>query len=122
MNIISFFESDYNFSATLAKVCDVESDNLFFINKTDSLKGYSNREAIIIIDLGDYKNSLAQMIKGIRDYGSFPVYGLISKMDIKTQKYATEIGFDMIMTKTNFLHNIKTIKKQILNNSKTPKF
>ena len=122
MNIISFFESDYNFSATLAKVCDVESDSLFFINKTDSLKGYSNREAIIIIDLGDYKNSLDQMIKGIRDYGSFPVYGLISKMDIKTQKYATEIGFDMIMTKTNFLHNIKTIKKQILNNSNTPKF
>ena len=122
MNIISFFESDYNFSATLAKVCDINSDNLYFENTLDSLKDYSNQtDNVIIIDLSDHKKSLEAMIQNIRSSGSFTVYGLISKMDIKLQKHATEIGFDMIMTKSNFLHNLKTIKKQILNSSKPSK-
>ena len=61
------------------------------------------------------------MIEKIRNSGSFVVYGLISKMDIKLQKQAIELGFDMVMTKSNFLHNFKTIQKQILNISKPSK-
>ena len=38
-------------------------------------------------------------------------------MDIKIQKKAIDIGFDIIMTKPTLLINIKTIKKQIKNNS-----
>ena len=122
MNIISFFQSDYNFSATLAKVCDVSADRLFFENKLDSLKKYSNQNhKVIIIDLSDYRDSLEMMIEKIRNSGSFIVYGLISKMDIKLQKQAIELGFDMVMTKSNFLHNFKTIQKQILNISKPSK-
>tara|TARA_B100001123_G_C14986047_1_gene897644 strand:- start:165 stop:536 length:372 start_codon:yes stop_codon:yes gene_type:complete len=122
MNIISFFQSDYNFSATLAKVCDVSADSLFFENKLDSLKKYSNQNhKVIIIDLSDYRDSLEMMIQKIRNSDSFIVYGLISKMDIKLQKQAIELGFDMVMTKSNFLHNFKTIQKQILNISKASK-
>ena len=122
MNIISFFQSDYNFSATLAKVCDVSADRLFFENKLDSLKKYSNQNhKVIIIDLSDYRDSLEMMIEKIRNSGSFIVHGLISKMDIKLQKQAIELGFDMVMTKSNFLHNFKTIQKQILNISKPSK-
>ena len=32
MKVISFFDSDYNFSATLARICDIESDQLLFIS------------------------------------------------------------------------------------------
>jgi len=113
MNIFAFFESDYNFSAMLAKICDIESDSLIFMDKVNSLQKYPNKEsAIIIIDIDDYKNSLDELINGLRKNGSYPVYGLISKMDIEIQKYATKIGFDIVMTKSNFLHNIKTIKKK----------
>ena len=52
MNIIAFFKSDYNFSAMLAKICNIESDNLFFMDKANSLKGYAEQEStIIIIDI-----------------------------------------------------------------------
>ena len=51
MNIFAFFESDYNFSAMLAKICDIESDNLIFMDEVKSLQKYPNKEsAIIIID------------------------------------------------------------------------
>ena len=113
MNIIAFFKSDYNFSAMLAKICNIESDNLFFMDKANSLKGYAEQEStIIIIDIDDYKNSLDQLIEDLRKNGSYPIYGLITKMDIKIQKYAIKIGFDIVMTKANFLHNIKTLKKK----------
>ena len=81
----------------------------------------SAKHKVIIIDLSDYKDSLEVMIQKIRNSGSFIVYGLISKMDIKLQKQAIELGFDMVMTKSNFLHNFKTIQKQILNISKPSK-
>ena len=123
MTIISFFESDYNFSAKLAKVCDSQSNKLFFLSGSEFLEDYldKNNNSIIIIDIDDYENSLNDLIKGIRKYVDFPIYGLKTKMNIKMQKYATEIGFDIVITKSNFLHNIKTIKKQILNASRISK-
>ena len=118
MKIISFFNSDYNFSATLAKICDLESNELTFISDVNSLKTYNiSKHDIVIIDFDDYKDSIDNIALLIKAYGNYPIYGLIDKMDIKIQKKAIDIGFDIIMTKSTFLINIKTIKKQIENNS-----
>ena len=118
MKIISFFNSDYNFSATLAKICDLESNELTFISDVNSLKTYNfSKHDIVIIDVDDYKDSIDNIALLIKAYGNYPIYGLIDKMDIKIQKKAIDIGFDIIMTKSTFLINIKTIKKQIENSS-----
>ena len=72
----------------------------------------------IIIDIDDYRECLKKTVGNIKNYIDYPIYGLISKMDREIQKNTIEIGFDIIMTKSNFLYNIKTIKKQIINASR----
>ena len=119
MIFISFFDSDYNFSATLARICDIESDKLFFISDVKSLSKHNfSEESIIIIDIDDYKNSISKIALSIKNYTNCPIYGLINTIDIKIQKKATEFGFDIIMSKSTFLISLKTIKKQIKNNYK----
>ena len=119
MKIISFFDSDYNFSATLARICDIESDQLLFISDVQSLNNHSFfDEGIIIIDVDDYRNSIDGIALSIKNYTNCPIYGLINTIDIKIQKKATEFGFDIIMSKSTFLISLKTIKKQIKNNYK----
>ena len=116
MKIILFSKSDYNFSAQLAKICDLDSDQLFFLNefKFLSKNSYEN-DSIIIIDLDDSYESLDSIVEDIRFFSSAPLYGLMEKMDIKIQKNATRVGFDMVMTKSMFIYNIKTIRIQIKN-------
>ena len=120
MKIISFFNSDYNFSAKLARICDIELNELLFENKPKSIKKHkSSNPGVIILDIDDYRDCLNETVKGIRTHIDYPIYGLISKMDKKIQKNAIEIGFDIVMTKSNFLYNIKTIKKQVINASRS---
>ncbi len=118
MKIIVFSESDYNFSAKLAKICDLESDELLFLNKFDSLDSFDNKNTLLIVDFNDYKNHLDLIINLIKSRTNFPVCLLADKIDSKFQKKSTSIGFDIVMAKSIFLMNIKTIKNQIINNSK----
>ena len=118
MKIIVFSESDYNFSAKLAKICDLESDELLFLNKFDSLDSFNNKNTLLIIDFNDYKNHLDSIIDLIKSKTNFPVCLLVDKINSKFQKKATSIGFDIVMSKSIFLMNIKTIKNQVINNSK----
>ena len=119
MKIISFFNSDYNFSAKLARICDIELNELLFENDPKNIEKYkTSGPGFIIIDIDDYRECLKETVENIKNYIDYPIYGLISKMDRKIQKNAIEIGFDIIMTKSNFLYNIKTIKKQIINASR----
>ena len=119
MKIISFFDSDYNFSATLARICDIESDELLFISDIKSLgKDSFNQEGIVIIDIDDYRESIDEIALSVKSKITYPIYGLINKMDIAIQKKSLTIGFDAIMTKSTFINNIKTIKKQIKNSYK----
>ena len=118
MKIIVFSESDYNFSAKLAKICDLESDELLFLNKFDSLDSFNNKNTLLIIDFNDYKNHLDSIIDLIKSKTNFPVCLLVDKINSKFQKKITSIGFDIVMTKSIFLMNIKTIKNQVINNSK----
>ena len=119
MKIISFFNSDYNFSATLARICDIGSDELLFVSDIKSL-GSDNfdTEGIVIIDIDDYRESIDEIALSVKSKITYPIYGLINKMDIEIQKKSLTIGFDAIMTKSTFLNNIKTIKKQIKNSYK----
>ena len=120
MKIISFFNSDYNFSATLAKICNLESDELLFVTNIESLgKDNFRDEGIVIIDIDDYRESIDEIALSIKSKITYPIYGLVNKMDIEIQKRAITIGFDAIMTKSTFVNNIKTIKKQIKNSYKT---
>ena len=120
MKIIAFFDSDYNFSARLAKICDIDSNELIFLNGFNHLVQYKDKKSntLIIIDIDDYKDSLDDAINDIKAHVDFPIYGLIDKMNIKIHKHATKIGFDIIMTKSMFLYNIRTIKKQLKNASR----
>ena len=117
MRIILFSESDYNFSAKLAKICNLESDELLFFDNFNSLQSFKNQNNILlIIDFNDYKNKLDLIINLIKSISSFPVCVLVDKMDPKIQKEITKMGFDIIMSKAMFLMNIKTIKSQVNNN------
>ena len=119
MKIILFSESDYNFSAKLAKICNFESDELFFFDNFDSLKSFKNQNNILlIIDFNDYQNDLNLIINLIKSIANFPVCVLVDKMESKIQKKITTMGFDIVMSKTIFLMNIKTIKSQVSNNFK----
>jgi len=119
MKIILFSESDYNFSAKLAKICNFESDELFFFDNFDSLKSFKNQNNILlIIDFNDYQNDLNLIINLIKSIANFPVCVLVDKMESKIQKKITTMGFDIVMSKTMFLMNIKTIKSQVSNNFK----
>ena len=117
MKIILFSESDYNFSAKLAKICNLELDELLFFDNFNSLQSFKNQNNILlIIDFNDYKDKLNLIINLIKSISNFPVCVLVDKMDPKIQKEITKMGFDIIMSKAMFLMNIKTIKSQVNNN------
>ena len=117
MKIILFSESDYNFSAKLAKICDLESDELLFFDNFNSLQSFKNQNNILlIIDFNDYKNKLDLIINLIKSISNFPICVLVDKIESKIQTKVTKMGFDIIMSKTMFLINIKTIKSQVINN------
>lgn len=117
MKIILFSESDYNFSAKLAKICNLESDELFFFDSFDSLKSFKNNDNILlIIDFNDYQTNLNLIINLIKNIANFPTCVLVDKMESNVQKEITTMGFDIVMSKTMFLMNIKTIKSQVINN------
>ena len=68
MKIIVFSESDYNFSAKLSKLCDLDSVHLIFFNNFDSLKKFKNKKNILlIIDFNDYYDRLDFVINSIKD-------------------------------------------------------
>ena len=117
MKIILFSESDYNFSAKLAKICNLELDELLFFDNFNSLQSFKNQNNILlIIDFNDYKDKLNLIINLIKSISNFPACVLVDKMDPKIQKEITKMGFDIIMSKAMFLMNIKTIKSQVNNN------
>tara|TARA_B100000953_G_C17994358_1_gene413073 strand:- start:792 stop:1160 length:369 start_codon:yes stop_codon:yes gene_type:complete len=117
MKVVFFSDSDYNFSAKLAKICDLQSEELFFLNDFYSLSNIKDKKDILVaIDFNDYKNDLDSSINLIKSIAKFPTCLLLDKMESKIQKRATSIGFDIVMTKTTFLMNFKTIKNQINNN------
>ena len=119
MKIILFSESDYNFSAKLAKICNLESDELLFFDNFNSLQSFKEQSnVLLIIDFNDYQNNLVSIITLIKSIANFPTCVLVDKMESKLQKKLTRMGFDIIMSKTMFLMNIKTIKSQVNNNFK----
>ena len=118
MKIVVFSNSDYNFAAKLSKICDSQSDQLFFLNDFESLKKFQNKKNILlIIDFNDYKDKLKFVIESIKSVDNFPSCVLIDAMESKIQKEATDIGFDIVMTKQMFLMNILTIKNQVINSN-----
>ena len=117
MKVVFFSDSDYNFTAKLVKICDLQSEELFFLNDFYSLSNIKDKKDILVaIDFNDYKNDLDLSINLIKSIAKFPTCLLLDKMESKIQKRATSIGFDIVMTKTTFLINFKTIKNQINNN------
>ena len=116
MKVILFSKSDYNFSAKLAQICDLESDQLLFFDNFDSLiKIKDELNVLLIVDFNDYISNLDFVINSIKGVANFSTCLLLDKMDSKIQKKVTSIGFDIVISKSIFLMNIKTIKNQIKN-------
>jgi len=119
MKVILFSESDYNFSAKLAKICNLESDELLFFDNFDLLESFKEENNILlIIDFNDYQKKIDSMINLIKSIANFPTCVLVDKIESNLQKKLTRMGFDIIMSKSMFLMNIKTIKSQVSNNFK----
>ena len=119
MKFLVFSDSDYNFSAKLATICDLDSDKLFFLNDFNSLCKFKDKDnLLLIIDFDDYSKNLELVINSIKKAGNFSTCILINKINSKIHKKVTSIGFDIVMSKKMFLMNIKTIKAQINNNVK----
>ena len=118
MNIIVFSNLDYNFAAKLSKICDSQSDQLFFLNDFKALGKFQNKKyVLLIIDFNDYQNKLKFVIESIKNIDNFPSCVLVDTMESKIQKKLTKIGFDIIMTKQMFLMNFLTIKNQVINSN-----
>ena len=110
MKIILFSESDYNFSAKLAKICNLESDELLFFDNFNSLQSFKNQyNILLIIDFNDYQNNLNLIINLIKNIANFPACVLVDKMESNIQKEITTMGFDIVMSKTMFLMNIMMV-------------
>ena len=91
--------------------------NYFFFDSFDSLKSFKNNDNILlIIDFNDYQTNLNLIINLIKNIANFPTCVLVDKMESNVQKEITTMGFDIVMSKTMFLMNIKTIKSQVINN------
>ena len=118
MKILALINLDYNFSAMLTKVCDSSNSELVFLDNALEVGAYSNHNnVLIILDVNEWKKQLEDVINECREHSSFPIIGLLDKMDLKLKRKSNSIGLTALLTKSMFIYNIKTIEKQILNAS-----
>ena len=110
--------SDFEFSAQLVKICDQELDQLIFVDNIESLEIIKfNKSSLLIIDCDDFCSELVNIIDKVNQK-TIHICGVTKKINKKLYKQAILDGFDIFLTKSNFLFNVKTIKIQLLNSSK----
>jgi len=110
--------SDFEFSAQLVKICDQELDQLIFVDNIKSLEIIKfNKNSLLIIDCDDFSSDLVNIIDKVNQK-KIHICGVTKKINKKLYKQAILDGFDIFLTKSNFLFNVKTIKIQLLNSSK----
>ena len=110
--------SDFEFSAQLVKICDQELDQLIFVDNIESLEIIKfNKSSLLIIDCDDFCSELPNIIDKVNQK-KIHICGVTKKINKKLYKQAILDGFDIFLTKSNFLFNVKTIKIQLLNSSK----
>jgi len=110
--------SDFEFSAQLVKICDQELDQLIFVDNIESLEIIKfNKSSLLIIDCDDFCSDLVNIIDKVNQK-KIHICGVTKKINKKLYKQAILDGFDIFLTKSNFLFNVKTIKIQLLNSSK----
>jgi hypothetical protein len=110
--------SDFEFSAQLVKICDQELDQLIFVDNIESLEIIKfNKSSLLIIDCDDFCSDLVNIIDKVNQK-KIHICGVTKKINKKLYKQAILDGFDIFLTKSNFLFNVKTIKIQLLNSLK----
>ena len=110
--------SDFEFSAQFAKTCDQELDQLIFVDNIESLKNLKfKNSSLLIIDCDDFYTNFENIIDKVNQK-KIHICGITKKINKKLYKQALLEGFDIFLTKSNFLFNIKTIKIQLLNSLK----
>jgi len=110
--------SDFEFSAQLVKICDQELDQLIFVDNIESLEIIKfSKSSLLIIDCDDFCSDLVNIIDKVNQK-KIHICGVTKKINKKLYKQAILDGFDIFLTKSNFLFNVKTIKIQLLNSSK----
>jgi hypothetical protein len=110
--------SDFKFSAKFAKTCDQELDQLIFVDSIESLETIKfKNSSLLIIDCDDFYANFENIIGKINQK-KINICGITKKINKKLYKQALLEGFDIFLTKSNFLFNIKTIKIQLLNSLK----
>ena len=110
--------SDFEFSAQLVKICDQELDQLIFVDNIESLEIIKfNKSSLLIIDCDDFCSDLVNIIDKVNQK-KIHICGVTKNINKKLYKQAILDGFDIFLTKSNFLFNVKTIKIQLLNSSK----
>ena len=110
--------SDFEFSAQLVKICDQELDELIFVDNIESLEMIQfNKSSLLIIDCDDFCSELVNIIDKVNQK-TIHICGVTKKINKKLYKQAILDGFDIFLTKSNFLFNVKSIKIQLLNSLK----
>ena len=102
----------------IPKICVFASGDLALRAEkvgVDDLFNEDELNVLLIVDFNDYISNLDFVINSIKGVANFSTCLLLDKMDSKIQKKVTSIGFDIVMSKSVFLMNIKTIKNQIKN-------
>ena len=114
MKIVLYSKNDFNFAAKLTKICDLSLDTIIFLDKYETLKKYKgHKNLIILIDFLDLNNNFESSIKKIKKISNFTTCLLFDKIESKIHKKATNLGYDIIISKSNYLMNYKIIKEQL---------
>ena len=114
MKIILYSKNDFNFTAKLTKICDLNFDTIIFLDKYETLEKYKvHKNLIILIDFLDLNNNFESSIKKIKKISNFTTCLLFDKIESKIHKKATDLGYDIVISKSNYLMNYKIIKEQL---------
>ena len=113
MKLFIFSNDDYNFSAKIAKICDQGSDSLYFCENFEKLKDIKIKDDILIILDYDDANFDLEILIDIKKIYNFKCCLIMSKIEKVIHKKASEIGCDIVITKSNFIMNYKIIKEQL---------
>jgi len=113
MKLFIFSNDDYNFSAKIAKICDLGSDSLDFCDNYKKLNNIKIKDDVLVLVDYDDVNFDLKILIGIKKIYNFKCCLIMSKIEKSIHKKALEIGCDIVITKSNFLMNYKTIKEQL---------
>ena len=116
---IYIYSDDVNFSSALALECNKYGFELTFFEDSNMKEVFDKHESfvsVIIIDLGNnYENKKLKLGEKARINSSYPIFGVVNKVNKNIQNKSKDYGFDLIFTKRMLLKSLKKVVVHISN-------